>query len=307
MFLRKIKQIYTDYFTIEGTYTSLLPDKIYLKKLYKKKTGKDLNLKNPVTFNEKLNWIKLYDRRPEYTIMADKYRVREYVKAKIGEGYMVPLLGVYENADGIDFEALPNQFVLKCNHDSEVVICKDKENNVFICKKGRLNSIDEVKAHLQKSLSMNFYKSNREWPYKDVPRKIICEKFMVPCEEGSEVDYKLFCFNGKVKLVALYKDRFSGALTEDYYTKNWEYVKILDTHSAGDVYSKPEFLDEIIKIAEVLAADIPFLRVDFNNWKGLLAVGELTFFPHGGMLLFSDEWELKLGNWLNLSKAKHRR
>jgi len=305
-YIKNLKQFYSDYFTIEGTYTSLLPDKIYLKKLYKKKTGQELNLKNPVTFNEKLNWLKLYDRRPEYTMMVDKYRVREFIKEKIGEEYLVPLLGVYNRVEEIDFDALPNQFVLKCNHDSEVVICKDKENNDFMCKKGKLNDIDEVKAYLQKRHSINYHKASREWPYKNVHRKIICEKFMVPCEEGSEVDYKLLCFNGKVKLIALYKDRFLGALTEDYYTKDWEYIKILDKTEAGDVYPKPEFLEEMIKVAEVLSEGKPFLRVDFNNWEELLAVGELTFFPHGGMLLFFDEWETKLGTWIELPKKKRR-
>ena len=166
--IKNIKQFYTAYFTVEGTYTSLLPDKIYIKKLYKKLMGKELNLKNPVTFNEKLNWIKLYDRRPEYTMMADKYRVRDYVKEKIGEEYLVPLLGVYERVEEIDFDALPNQFVLKCNHDSEVVICRDKENNDFFCKKGKLNSVTEVKAYLDKRLNINFFKASREWPYKHI-------------------------------------------------------------------------------------------------------------------------------------------
>ncbi len=142
--INNIKSFYRDYFTIDGMYTSLLPDKIYLKKLYKKKTGKELNLKNPTFFNEKLNWLKLYNRRPEYTMMADKYRVREYIKEKIGEKYLVPLLGVYDKVEDIDFDSLPNKFVLKCNHDSEGIICRDKENNDFQCKKGKINSINEV-------------------------------------------------------------------------------------------------------------------------------------------------------------------
>lgn len=291
---RNIIIFYEKYFTTKGRYTCVLPDKLYLKMLYKQKTGKKLNLNNPETFNEKLNWLKLYDRRPEYTIMVDKYKVREYITDKIGDGYLVPLLGAWDSPDEIDFDSLPNQFVLKCNHDNGVVICRDKSKL----------EIEKTKEELRYRLNRDYYKTEREWPYKNVPRKIICEKYMTPCKDEEEIDYKLLCFNGKVKIIALYKERFSGSLKEDYYTRDWQYIKILDKTGAGDVYSKPEFLDEIIEIAELLAKDKPFLRVDFGNWEGLLSVGELTFFPHGAMLLFFDEWELKLGSWIELPE-KH--
>lgn len=298
--INNIKSFYRDYFTIDGTYTSILPSKIYLKKLYESKTGKKLDLNNPTLFNEKLNWLKLYNKRPEYTVMADKYLVRKFVSDRIGEKYLVPLLAVYDRAEEIDFDNLPNQFVLKCNHDSEVVICKDKENNDFQCKKGKFRNTDEVKTYLKKRLSLNYYKASREWPYKNIPRKIICEKFMVAANNKGTLDYKFLCFNGKAKLIAVYGDRFAGQLKEDYYSVDWEYLQILNKKTAGDVYEKPECFDEMLEIAETLSAGVPMLRVDFNIWQDMLSVGELTFFHHGGMLPFCDEWELKMGEWIEL-------
>jgi hypothetical protein len=295
-FKKWVLEKYKMYLTIEGKYTCILPDKMYLKKVYKARTGKKLNLKNPTTFTEKSNWLKLYDRNPLYTIMADKYKAREYIAEKVGEEYLVPLLGVWDSPDEIDFDALPDQFVLKCNHDNGVIICKDKSQL----------DIEAVKQNLSNRLKRDYYKKLREWPYKNIPRKIICEKFMTPCENASEVDYKLMCFNGKVKLIALYKDRFLGSLKEDYYTNDWKYIKILDNPGVGDTYKKPEFLEEIIGIAEVLSENKPFLRVDFNQWKDMLAVGELTFFHHGSTLLFFDDWELKMGSWLELPKKRRR-
>ena len=293
---KKTIKWYKKYFTVEGTYTSLLPDKTYIKKLYKVRTGKKLNLKNPQTFNEKQNWLKLYDRRPEYTVMVDKYKAREYIAEKIGEQYLVPLLGVWDSPDEIDFDALPNEFVLKCNHDNGVIICRDKSKL----------DIDKTKKELAFRLSRDYYKKLREWPYKNVPRKIICEKFMYPAEGQNTVDYKLMCFNGKVRLIALYAERFTGNLKEDYYTSEWKHISLLNKEEAGDIYEKPVFFDEMISIAEKLSKDIPVLRVDFNIWKDMLAVGEMTFFHHGGTLPFYNEWETKLGELIELP-PKHRR
>ncbi len=293
---KKIITWYRRFFTIEGQYDCILPDKTYLKKLYKARTGKNLNLTNPKTFSEKCNWLKLYDRRPEYTVMVDKYKAREYIAERIGEEYLVPLFGVWDSPDEIDFDALPDEFVLKCNHDNGVIICKDKSTL----------DIEKVKKELAFRLSRDYYKKLREWPYKDVPRKIICEKLMHPNDNESTVDYKLMCFGGKVKLIALYAERFTGTLKEDYYTPNWKYVKVIDREGAGDIYQKPAFLDEMVLIAEKLSAGIPFLRVDFNNWKEFLAVGEMTFFHHGSTLPFYDEWENKTGSWIELPEKRRR-
>ena len=281
---------YKKYFTVEGLYNCILPDKIYLKKLYQLRTGKKLNLHNPKTFSEKGNWLKLYDRRPEYTVMVDKYKAREYIAEKIGEQYLVPLLGVWDSPDEIDFNALPNEFVLKCNHDNGVIICKDKSKL----------DIEKTKKELAFRLTRDYYKKLREWPYKNVPRKIICEKFMVTANNKGTLDYKFLCFNGKVKLIAVYGDRFVGQLKEDYYSIDWEYLRILNKKTAGDVYEKPECFDEMLKIAETLSAGVPMLRVDFNIWQDMLSVGELTFFHHGSMLPFCDEWELRMGEWIEL-------
>lgn len=293
---KKIIKWYKNYFTVEGLDNCILPDKIYIKKLYKFRTGKKLDLRNPKTFNEKQNWLKLYDRRPEYTVMVDKYKAREYIAERIGEQYLVPLLGVWDSPDEIDFNALPNEFVLKCNHDNGVIICRDKSKL----------DIEKTKKELAYRLNRDYYKKLREWPYKNVPRKIICEKFMYPVDGQNTVDYKLMCFNGKVRLIALYAERFTGNLKEDYYTPEWKHISLLDNEEAGDIYEKPIFLDEMISIAEKLSKEIPVLRVDFNIWKDMLAVGEMTFFHHGSTLPFYDEWETKLGDWIELPE-KHRR
>ncbi len=308
--LKNLKQFYMDYFTIEGTYTSLLPDKIYLKRLYKKKTGQDLNLKNPVTFNEKLNWLKLYNRRPEYTMMADKYRVREYIKEKIGEEYLVPLLGVYDKVEEIDFDDLPNQFVLKCNHDSEVVICKDKENNDFMCKKGKLNSIEEVKAYLEKRLGINFYKASREWPYKNIKRKIICEKFLSDGIHSDIVDYKIHCFNGCPKIVYVI-DNKDGKKFLDYFDMEYDHLPIVHevypNLSSEDKYIPPENFDLMKKIAGQLSESLPYARVDLYNIHGGILFGEITFFPTGGFATLNpQQWNYTFGEYIELPKKKHR-
>ena len=305
--IKNIKQFYTAYFTVEGTYTSLLPDKIYIKKLYKKLMGKELNLKNPVTFNEKLNWIKLYDRRPEYTVMADKYRARDYIKEKIGEEYLVPLLGVYEKAEEIDFDALPNQFVLKCNHDSEVVICRDKENNDFFCKKGKLNSITEVKTYLEKRLNINFFKASREWPYKHIRKKIICEGYLKNSDGSQLLEYNVFCFNGIPRFFKASTRTSDDSMIKTFYDMDWKWMDLSTGVMAGDVFEKPAQLDEMLRIAKVLSKDIPHLRVDFFVCDGRLNTGELTFFSSGGFWKVTPaEWDYTFGEYMSLPAEKHR-
>lgn len=291
---KKIVAFYEKFFTVKGLYDCILPDKIYIKKLYKARTGKELNLKNPQTFNEKQNWLKLYDRRPEYTMMVDKYKVREYVKEKIGEEYLVPLLGVWDSPDEIDFDSLPNEFVLKCNHDNGVIICRDKSQL----------DIEEVKKNLAWRLKRDYYRKLREWPYKNVERKIICEKFMENMPDDPLLDYKLFCFNGKHLLTEINSERFSGSPKEDHYDYNWNHVDVTGKPSKGDIFKKPIFFDEMQKIAENLSQNIPFVRIDFNVWNNRLYVGEITFYYGGAMHLFNDEWEIELGKWIKLSDIR---
>lgn len=190
-----------------------LPDQIFIKILYKKNMKTKINLSSPKTFNEKLNWLKLYDRNPNYTQMVDKYEVREYIKEKIGEQYLIPLIGVYERFEDINFEKLPNQFVLKCTHDSgSVILCKDK---------ARLNVLD-TKKRINKCLKRNFYYLGREWPYKNVKPRIIIEKYMIDCSERELKDYKFMCFHGKVKYSFVCSNRNSkSGLNIDIYDLEW--------------------------------------------------------------------------------------
>ncbi len=293
---KKIIKWYKKYFTVEGTYTSILPDKTYIKKLYKLRTGKKLNLRKPQSFNEKQNWLKLYDRRPEYTVMVDKYKAREYIAKKIGEQYLVPLLGAWDSPDEIDFDALPNEFVLKCNHDNGVIICRDKSKL----------DIEKTKAELAFRLSRNYYKKLREWPYKNVPRKIICEKLMKNTNGEELFDYKLFCFNGKVKLIEVNSERFSDTCKEDHFDVEWNHFDVTGKPSSGKELEKPYFLKDMIDIAEQCSKNIPFLRVDFNRWDNQLYLGEFTLFYGGAMKLFKEPWESKLGDYIELPE-KYRR
>lgn len=296
---KKVGKLYKDYLTEEGKYTSLLPDKIYLKKLYKKRVGKELDLKNPTTYTEKLNWLNLYDRRPEYTIMADKYAVRKYVAEKIGEEYLVELLGVWDSVEQIDFSSLPDKFVLKCNHDNGVIICTDKKTF----------DIEKAKKELQWHLERDYYKKCREWPYKNIPRKIICEKYMENDTGKLLIEYKVFCFNGKIKFTQVITDRFTDSgTTFDNYDFSWNYMDMYQgdhCNQKGDIYEKPIFLDDIYAISEKLSKGISHIRIDFNIWNDKIYFGELTFFDSGGFDEFQPEkWAIELGNWIELPKKR---
>ena len=170
-----------------------MPDDIYLKRVFKSSTGRTLDLENPKTYNEKLQWLKINERRPEFTMMVDKYKVRNYIKQVLGEEYLIPLLGVWDEPDAIDFNSLPDQFVLKCNHNSGRGMC--------ICTNKKELDVRSVKKNLEKGLKEEYYYVGREWPYKDVPKKIIAEKYMIDPVTKDLRDYKFYCFNGKVKFV----------------------------------------------------------------------------------------------------------
>lgn len=283
-----------------GCYNNL-SDEEYIKKHYKAVFGYELDLDNPKTFNEKLQWLKLYDRKPLYTKLVDKYLVREYVKEKIGEEYLIPLLAVYERAEDIDFDALPNEFVLKCNHNSGgLFICKDKS-------KLTPEKIAEVRKKLNNSLKYDFYLYSREWPYKDVPRKIIAEKYMVD-ESGYELkDYKFFCFNGKVKFFKIDFDRFIGHRA-NYYDLNGNILPFGETVCPPSREKHPIVVNEIkemIKYAEILSKDIPFVRIDLYNVNHKIYFGEITFFPASGLGKFEPEkWDRIFGDWLVLPSDK---
>ncbi len=277
----------------KGFYNKM-PDDEYLRMMFQLTMGKPLNLDNPQTFNEKLQWLKLYDRRPEYTMMVDKFKVRSYVADKIGEEYLIPLLGVWDNPDQIDFDKLPNQFVLKCNHDSGgLVICKDKSKL----------DISKAKKKLWKSLKHDYYLQNREWPYKDVPRKVIAEQYMEDTNISELRDYKFFCFNGVAKCYKIDFDRFIGHKA-NYFTPNGELMKLGEEICPPDfskVLPTPANLKTMKELAAKLSETHPFLRADFYDVEGKVYFGELTFYPASGFgkFIYEGNDEL-LGSWIKL-------
>lgn len=275
-----------------------LPDKIYLKSLYKYKTGKKLNLNNPETFNEKLQWLKLYDRNPEYTKMADKYEAKKYVASVIGEEYIIPTLAVYDKFEDIEWDKLPNQFVIKCTHDSGgLVICKDKNNL----------DLEKAKKKIQKSLKRNYYYTGREWPYKYIKPRIIAEKYMGTNEQKELIDYKFFCFNGNPKVILVCSERFSSDnMCETWFDENWNFLDIIESnHRVNKKIKKPINFSQMMEFSKKLSRDISFIRVDFYEINGKIYFGELTFFPAAGFEKFEpEEWDKKLGNMLELPKEK---
>lgn len=274
---------------------NMLPDPIFLKLCYRRRIGKKLDLKNPRTFNEKLQWLKLHDRNPLYTVLVDKYAVKDYVAEKVGGEHIIPTLGVWDRFEDIDFDVLPDQFVLKCTHDSGgLVIVRDKAKLDIAAARTKIN----------KSLSRNYYYAGREWPYKNVKPRIIAEKYMTDQSCAELADYKVHCFNGEAKVVLVCQDRHSSSgLTEDFFTKEWEHLDIQRPKhpNAKVVPERPVHLEQILQLSEQLAQGYPFMRVDFYDVNGQIYFGEITFFPASGFEAFVPaEWDTKLGDWLRL-------
>ncbi len=277
----------------------LFPPKFYLKMVYRIKMNKKLDLKNPKSFNEKINWLKLYGRQPRYTKMADKYEAREYIKKTIGEQYLVPLIGVYDNANDIPYEKLPDKFILKCNHDSKSsVICWDK--STFDYQKG----IDYV----NKKLVRNYYYYFREWVYKDINRRIVVEHLL---DDGDEklMDYRIFCFNGQPVMISVDYNKISD-FTRHLYTPEWEYIKagIKYQYAQTRIIKRPKQMDKMLELASKLSAGIPFLRVDMYLVYGKIYAGELTFYPAAGYSQFTPEsFDLEFGEKLKLPEMRKRK
>ncbi len=273
----------------------LLPDELYIKIMYFVHLRKLPNFNNPRTFNEKLQWLKLNDRRPEYINYVDKYKVREYIGKTIGKKYLIPLLGVWDNLDKINFDKLPNQFVLKSNHNS---------GGIFFCKdKSKLDKI-RVINFFKKDLKRNGYWYGREWPYKKVQPKIIAEKYMIDESETMSLrDYKFMCFNGNVKCSFVCSDRNTKeGLHVTFFDLDWNILPFTRHYpSRKEGFPKPKCYEEMIKLAEKLSQGIPFVRVDFYEINGNVYVGELTFYPGSGFEEFTpesaDEW---LGSFIKL-------
>ena len=255
-----------------------MPDRWYLMLKYRLWMGRCLNLSNPRTFSEKLQWLKLYDRRPIYTEMVDKVKVKDYVASIIGKAFIIPTLGVWDDPDKIDFNALPDRFVLKCNHNSGL--------GMFICKDKKRMDVERVRAGLKKGLKQNYYVGSREWPYKDVHRCILAEEYIDPAPNESDLpDYKWYCFNGEPKFCQVIQDR-NTCETIDFFDTDWNHQDFVGLNSiAGNAMSipqRPAHLDTHLFIARELSKGIPFSRIDLYETKERVLFGEITFFPGGG-------------------------
>lgn len=276
-------------------------DELYLRVMCYYSKGRFLNIKKPQTFCEKIQWLKLYDRKPEYTTMVDKYAVKKYVADIIGEKYIIPTLGVWDKTKDIEWGKLPMEFVLKttCGGGSNgVIVCTNKDN------------LDKEKTilKLEKSSSQSLYKIHREWPYKNIKNRIIAEKLLKEYKNGERVkdlsDFKFYCFNGEPKYCQVIRDR-STKETIDFYDLEWNHMPFVGLNpkvfNGNTDVPKPSCLDEMINICKKISADIPFLRVDLYLIQGKIYFGETTFFPSSGFGRFEpEEWDKKLGELIHL-------
>ena len=266
-------------FALALRYPKLFSDKQYLKILFRKLMGSELNLECPQTFSEKLQWLKLYDHNPQYTQMVDKYEAKKYVANIIGEEYIIPTLAVYNSTKEINLDTLPDKFVLKCTHDSgSVAICKDKKTF----------QKEKAFAMLDKGLKRNFFWENREWPYKNVKPRIIAEAYLEDKETQELRDYKFFCLF-------------------DFFDADYRHLDIRKGHhpNADTPPEKPHSFEKMKEMAERLSQGIPHLRVDFYEANGKIYFGELTFTSGSGFTPFEpEEWDLRFGKWLKLPSKK---
>lgn len=276
----------------------LISDKLFLKYKFKVSMNKKLDLEKPETYNEKLQWIKLYDRKPEYSAMVDKAEVKKVVSNLIGEQHIIPTLSIWEKFDDIDFNKLPNQFVLKTTHGcGGIIICKDKSKL----------DIAAARDEIVFSFKHNYFVYGREWPYKNLRPRIIAEKFMVD-ESGVELkDYKFFCFDGEPKAMFIASDRPHDTRF-DFFDMDFNLLPFTNGHeNSTKKIQKPQNFQLMVELARKLSQGIPHVRVDLYNINGKVYFGELTFFHWGGMVPFvPEEWDYKFGSWLTLpQKSLH--
>lgn len=274
----------------------LLPTRVFVQQEFKRKTGYELNLENPRTFNEKIQWLKVNYRNPDYTIMADKVEAKKLIEKKIGKKYVIPTHKVYERANDIFLKDLPNAFALKATHASGWnIIEKDK------------TKADEknLRAYFKFYLKKSYYTSSKEWSYKYIKPRVICEELMFDKNGELPKDIKFFCFHGEPVYIQVDHDRFTGhtraVYNTDWEKQNFSYSKL---PVASEVLEKPDNLEEMLHISRALSAEYPFLRVDLYNVDGAIFVGELTCYPGNGMERFA-EWEAdkKLGDLIHLEKV----
>ena len=274
-----------------------MPDQLYLSVLWRAYFHTKLDWKNPKSFNEKVQWLKVKDRNPLYPTLVDKYAVRAWIKEKIGEEYLVPLVGgPWNSFDEIDFGALPERFVLKCTHDSgNVVICQDK------------HALDLVaaKEKIEKSLQRNYYWGGREWPYQYVQPRIIAEQYMESASSGELMDYKFMMFGGEHRCAFVCSNRFAGSkLNVTFFDPDWKRLPFeRHYHADPQPLPQPECYAEMIRVAETLSKGFPLMRVDLYEINHRVYFGEMTLYPGSGLETFQPvDWDYKLGDWVELNK-----
>ena len=281
----------------EHGYFSWMDDEKYLKMVYKSLTGKEMDLKEPKTFTEKIQWLKLHDHQERYVELVDKISVKAYVKKLIGEEYIIPTLGVWESADSIQPDSLPSKFVLKCNHDSgSVIICRDKDTFDFTA----------TQRKLEKCLHRDAFRWAREWPYKFVERKVFAEALIENpnCPDADLQDYKVYCFNGEPTYCQVISDR-STTEKIDFFDMDWIHQPFIglnpDVQNSERLIERPQTLNKMKEISSILSRDIPFSRIDFYDVDGRLFFGEITLYPYAGFGEFKpSEWNRKLGDLIKL-------
>jgi len=271
-----------------------IPDKIYIDMMFFYHMHRLVNWKNPQTFNEKLQWLKINDRKSVYPRMVDKILAKEYVASIVGESAIIPTIASWNYTDQIKPDDLPGKFVLKCSHDGQsAVICKDKDSFDW----------DSAKSKLDSHMRFNAYWYGREWPYKNLKPVIFAEEY-IESEQGELQDYKIHCFNGKARIILVCSNRFSNTgLCEDFYDCDWNLLDLKRPNhpNAKEYIERPAELNQMIRLAEELSKGIPFLRVDLYDVHGHVYFGECTFYPAAGFEPFADEqWDRVLGEWIEL-------
>lgn len=277
----------------------LLSDEDYLKLLFPLKTGYLLNFRNPKTFNEKLQWLKINYRTPVMTRMVDKFASKEYAQEIIGDEYLIKTYGVWDSFEDIDFDKLPRQFVLKTTHDQGGVI--------IVTSKDELDK-DYARNKLTSHLKTKHYYLTREWPYKNVKPRIIAEELIISKDTSTLCDYKFFCFHGTPKIMYISHEIEGGKKSLDFFNMNFEQLDISrPSYPASRAqFDFPENWNLMIDLAGKLSQDLPHVRIDFYNVEGKVYLGEMTFFTGGGMEPFKPfEWDLELGSWINLEKLNY--
>lgn len=276
-----------------------MPDILYISIRYRILMKRPLDLKHPTTFNEKLQWLKLNDHKPQYTSMVDKHKAKKYCSSVIGEKYIIPTIGIWDHVDDINFDKLPNRFVLKCTHDSgSTIVVKDKES---------INT-SKIKKRLKKALKKNFYYVGREWPYKMITPRIIAEEYIEDSDSGEAADYKFFVFNGVSKVMFVATERNSSHETKsDFFNMEFNHLDLTNGHPNSEkIINKPESFDLMRELSEKLGAGIPHCRVDFYEVDGRVYFGEITFYHWSGFVPFKPEkWDYIFGEWIELPKKEN--